>query len=94
MEHGNRWDPDIDREILDTALELLVKRGYAGASANHVAANSSVSRSSIYRRYSNTDEMLVAAIHHGVTQNPPEYSGNARLDLGTMFAIVTHMFLR
>ena len=73
-----------DEKIIDAAMDLLIERGYAGATIGAVAMRARVGSKTIYRRYANRVEMLAAAIDESLGVRPVENSGNTRLDLRSM----------
>jgi len=50
--------------ILDAAIEEFVEHGIAGMAIERIAARAGVARSTIYRRWSSTDELGMAALEH------------------------------
>jgi AcrR family transcriptional regulator len=65
---GRRRDTRLDAAILDAALALFVEGGVVAASFEAIAARTGASRSTIYRRWPNRDELLLAAIDRLRTQ--------------------------
>ena len=60
--YGRPRDTGATERIFDAAVDLLVERGYAGATVGAVAARAGVGVKTIYRRFANRDEMLLASI--------------------------------
>jgi len=76
-----------DRAILQTALQLLVSYGYDGMSIEAVAAAAGVGKPTIYRRYANKRELVIAAVTDlAESLPPPRRSGDVRADLVTFLA--------
>ena len=59
--------PAVDDRIFETALELLRSRGPAAVSIESVAAASGIAKTTIYRRYENSESLLTAAIGSATT---------------------------
>ncbi|MGV8882251.1 MAG: TetR/AcrR family transcriptional regulator [Rhodoglobus sp.] len=57
----------VDNRIFDAALELLRSRGPAAVSIESVAASSGIAKTTIYRRYDNSESLLTAAIKSATT---------------------------
>ena len=51
-------------KILDSALQLLVERGYHGVGLEEVARDAGVSRQAVYLHFKSKAELLVAAAQH------------------------------
>lgn len=47
-----------DRKILRAAMEIAMQRGIAGVTIEEVARRSGVAKTTIYRRYANTNDLL------------------------------------
>lgn len=60
-----------DRKIVAAVLSLLVHEGPGRVSIESVAAESGVAKTSIYRRYANSTQLLEAALEHTVTATAP-----------------------
>lgn len=81
---GRPRDPETDRRILDTALRLLGRDGYARMSMDAVAAEAGVTKPTIYRRYSGKAELATAALARLAAsreQSAPEPTGVLQIDL-------------
>ncbi|WP_430448555.1 TetR/AcrR family transcriptional regulator [Rhodophyticola sp.] len=50
------------RAILDATLQLYLEKGYSGTSTDEVAARSSVSKQTIYRHFSDKDDLVREAL--------------------------------
>ena len=85
---------DADEKILDAAMELLVERGYEGATIGAVAMRARVGSKTIYRRYVNRVEMLAAAIDERLGVRPVENTGNTLADLRAMVSMLAGITLR
>jgi len=84
---GRRRDPLCDEAIFAATLALFAEEGYAGISIEGVAARAGVAKATIYRRYPNKAQLVVAAVHTcaGMTDYLPD-TGDARADLTSMLA--------
>ncbi len=85
---------DITRRILDAALELIVEDGYGSCSIEAISAKSGVAKPTIYRRYSNRHEVVLAALEWGLTVLSVPNSGYLETDLRAMIAIMVEGHLR
>ncbi|BBZ02994.1 TetR family transcriptional regulator [Mycolicibacterium chitae] len=59
---GRPRDRATDLAILRAGLELFIERGVEGASMEQIAKQAGVGKPSIYRRWSNKEELIAAAI--------------------------------
>jgi AcrR family transcriptional regulator len=80
---GRPPDPEADRLILQTAKRLLSEQGYARMSMDAVARAAGVARTTLYRRYRDKSELVIAAIEHtrAAAGGAPPDTGSARRDL-------------
>lgn len=67
---GRPRDPDRDQAILAATRELLAERGYAGVSIEAVAAKAGTAKTTIYRRWQDKHDLLVAALKDHVPHYP------------------------
>lgn len=67
---GRPRNPEADKAILDAALELLIERGVEATSIEHIAKRAGVTRATVYRRYPDKTQLLIAAIESSYG-NPP-----------------------
>ena len=76
-----------DRAILDTTIRLLADQGYDAMSIEGVAAAAGVGKTTIYRRYPNKRDLVIAALSATATAIPnPADSGSTRDDLLALIA--------
>jgi AcrR family transcriptional regulator len=94
MGRGRPRSAVADENILSSALELLVERGYGGATIGAVAMHAHAGSQTIYRRYANRDEMLAAAIDWGVHVREVENTGDTRADLRMMLSAMAESMPR
>jgi AcrR family transcriptional regulator len=66
---GRPRDPAADEAILRTVAELFVEHGAEGVTFEQISKRSGLARATIYRRWKNKNELLVAALRHYRTQN-------------------------
>jgi AcrR family transcriptional regulator len=69
---GRPRDPSVDQAVLRAALELFIEHGIAGASIEKIAKRAGVAKTSIYRRWSNREALIVQAIE--VARNATGYT--------------------
>jgi AcrR family transcriptional regulator len=82
--YGRPRDNGATERIFDGAVDLLVERGYAGTTIAAVAARAGCGTQTIYRRFVNRDEMLLASIEARAVIPPLRNSGRTIDDLVTM----------
>ena len=79
---GRPRSPEADTAIVQATLELLAEVGYRSMTMEQVRARSGVGKATIYRRYSNKDELVRAAMVHLHHELPlPDDTGSLRGDL-------------
>jgi AcrR family transcriptional regulator len=81
---GRPLDPEVDRAILAAAGEIFVREGFQNMTLPGVAAAAGVAKTTVYRRYPNTVELVLATINHLNTDAPVPDTGSARDDLVTV----------
>ena len=67
---GRPRDQLVDEAVLRAALELFSENGIEGASIGQIANRAGIARTTIYRRWSSREDLLVNAIER--TRNFPE----------------------
>ena len=67
---GRPRNADADAAILDAALGLLIERGAETVSIEQVARRAGVTRATVYRRFADKTQLLIAAIESAYG-NPP-----------------------
>jgi AcrR family transcriptional regulator len=75
---GRPRSPEIDARLVDATLSLLREAGPEAVNIQAVAGRSGIAKTTIYRRYSNRDAMLRAAIGSAVTPPPDPPSADVR----------------
>jgi AcrR family transcriptional regulator len=71
----------VDTAILDAALRLLSREGYARMSMDGLAAEAGVSKATIYLRYRSKADLATAALAHLREAGRPAPTGDLRADL-------------
>src|ERR1700683_4983723 len=76
-----------EHAIIEATLDLFAEQGFEGVCVEAVAARAGVGKSTIYRRWPNKEELLLAAL--GALKSPyPEPAGvSARGQLGGMLHV-------
>jgi AcrR family transcriptional regulator len=76
-----------DQAILDTTMRLLAEQGYDAMSIEGVAAAAGVGKTTIYRRYPNKRDLVIAALGSVAATLPePSNAGNTRDDIRALIA--------
>jgi AcrR family transcriptional regulator len=83
---GNQEDLDpravrTRKIVLDAARELIVGEGQEAVTPTRLASDTGISRSTIYRRWPEPDDIVLEAIGSDTERPPFEPSGNTREDL-------------
>lgn len=68
---GRPRNADADAAILDAALSLLIERGAEAASIEQVARRAGVTRATVYRRFADKTQLLIAAVESAYGNPPP-----------------------
>jgi AcrR family transcriptional regulator len=78
--------PAAHAKALAAARDLLVDHGIDGFTVEGVALRSGVAKTTIYRHFASTHELLLAALEDLVQPLPTPNTGSLRDDLVTLFA--------
>ncbi|MCC8471602.1 TetR/AcrR family transcriptional regulator [Xanthomonas phaseoli] len=82
---GGRPPPDkagdVDRRLLDAALQLFLERGFEHTSCEDIARLAGAGKASLYARYANKDAIFEAVIRRDVQTQPLPAASSAPLDL-------------
>jgi AcrR family transcriptional regulator len=79
---GRPRDPRKDAAILDAVLALVSEIGYEAVSIEGVASRADTSKATIYRRWANKHDLVVAAVRaHQGPPHPAVDTGSLRGDL-------------
>src|SRR6266487_2368234 len=95
---GRPRSAQAHKAILDATLALLAEEGFQGLSIEEVAAKARVGKTTIYRRWSSKDELVIDAIREVQINLSIVDTGNFRNDLMTLFknayqGMMTHPLL-
>lgn len=83
---GRPPDPDLERAIIDAALDILRSSGLNGLTYVSVAKHAGTTRPAIYRRFPDITELAVAAVASLAEATAPERTGDHLHDLTTELA--------
>ena len=85
---GRPRSEQAEQAIIEATLDLFAEKGFEGVCVEAVAARAGVGKATIYRRWPNKEELLLAAL--GSLKSPyPEPGGVcARDDLVAMLAVM------
>jgi AcrR family transcriptional regulator len=78
---GRPLDPGVDLAILDAAGAIFVRDGFQSLTLPRVAAAAGVAKTTVYRRYASTVDLVLATIDHLNAYEPEPNTGSARDDL-------------
>ena len=81
---GRPRSAQAHKAILDATLELLAEEGFQGLSIEEVAARAGVGKTTIYRRWSSKEELVIDAIREVQINLSIVDTGNFRNDLMTL----------
>lgn len=59
---GRPRDPNLDRRILHAARHVLAERGFTGTSMDEIARTAGVGKDTLYRRWSNKEDLLLQVL--------------------------------
>ncbi|MBU9763741.1 TetR/AcrR family transcriptional regulator [Mycobacterium sp. TNTM28] len=84
---GRPRDMAVDRVILRAALDLFIERGVEGFSIEQIAKRARVGKPTIYRRWSNKEELIAAAMETLIAEEVHWASAEA-VDTESPYALV------
>ncbi|CAJ1497437.1 TetR/AcrR family transcriptional regulator [[Mycobacterium] burgundiense] len=84
---GRPRDRETDLAILRAGLELFIERGVEGTSVEQIAKQAGVGKPSIYRRWSNKEELIAAAIETLVVDEV-QWASAEEVDAESPYALV------
>jgi AcrR family transcriptional regulator len=87
---GRPRDAAADDAILKTTLELLAEVGLHGMTIEAIAARAGVSRPTVYRRWRNREEIVIAALTAAVRPLRDPDTGDTQRDLFLMLSALAH----
>lgn len=72
-----------DAQILDAAIEVLLERGYSGATTRQLAEAADISEMTLFRRFGTKARLAAAAVAHVLQYEKMdvEYTGDVEADL-------------
>src|SRR5882724_6909759 len=84
---GRPRSEQAEQAIIESTLDLFAEQGFEGVCVEAVAARAGVGKATIYRRWPNKEELLLAALSS--MKSPfPEPTGNVRDDLVAQMAVM------
>lgn len=78
---GRPRSPEVNRGVLQAALRVMGRKGYAGMTMDEVALEAGVTRPTIYLRYPGKAELATAALAAHRDLGRPDETGDLRVDL-------------
>src|SRR5260370_35342567 len=90
---GRPRSAQAHKAILDATLELLAEEGFQGLSIEEVAARAGAGKTTIYRRWSSKEELVMEAIRQVQIEVPVMDTGNFRNDLAALLETVYQDFM-
>jgi len=90
---GRPRSAQAHKAIIDATLELLAEEGFQGLSIEAVAARAGVGKTTIYRRWSSKEELVMEAVRHVQIDVPFVDTGNFRNDLVVLLKTVYQGFM-
>lgn len=90
---GRPRDPEVDRRIIDAAVQLYGEAGWAGFSLEAVARLAGVGKASIYLRWSAKEQLLADALAARVANVADSDTGTLRGDLLTLARQLLRVYL-
>lgn len=82
---GRPRSAQAHKAILDATLELLAEEGFQGLSIEAIAVRARVGKTTIYRRWSSKDELVIDALHEVQVNLSMVDTGNFRNDFVAIF---------
>ncbi|MBB4680133.1 TetR/AcrR family transcriptional regulator [Crossiella cryophila] len=89
---GRPRDERVDQRILDAVVAELAERGVAGFASNRVAARSGVAKRSIYSRWPNNEELILAGLSTLTAHVTHPRTGSVRGDLTALAEVLAELF--
>lgn len=78
---SRRRGEDLEQAIYAAVVGLLAKRGYGACTMEGIAAAAKTGKAALYRRWSNVDDLIVAALDAMMPAFDPPDTGTIRDDL-------------
>ena len=97
IDRMSRWEPDARGRLLRAAIELFSERGYEATTAAHIAAHAGLTKTTLFRHFSDKREILfqgqdilVAGLNAGVAAAPAEASPTELMRAGIASLCAAH----
>ena len=84
---GRPRSEQAEQAIIEATLDLFAEKGFEGVCVELVAARAGVGKATIYRRWANKEELLLAALS-SMKSPIPEPTGSVRDDLLAMVEVM------
>ncbi|MBV7331493.1 TetR/AcrR family transcriptional regulator [Chloroflexi bacterium TSY] len=84
-----------DEAILEKAMEVIIEQGYTGATTKQIAAAAGINELTLFRRFENKKNLVLAAARREVEEFADEeirYTGNVEADLRDVVAYYQDAF--
>jgi AcrR family transcriptional regulator len=91
---GRPRDVKAELAILEATLDSFIEEGYRGMNIESVAARAGVAKTTIYRRWPNKEDLLVAAIGSVIEDFPVPDSGDVEADMSFIVNRVHHFITK
>jgi len=78
---GRPRDPELERRIKASALEVLARHGFSGLTLERVCAGAGVPKATFYRRWSTPREAAIEAFNERFEHGLIQETGDLRADL-------------
>ncbi|QNP74691.1 TetR/AcrR family transcriptional regulator [Streptomyces roseirectus] len=88
---GRPRDPGADARILQAAVDELAETGIAGFRTNSVAARAKVAKRTLYSRWPERDELILAALSTFSGRLYPPRTGSLEADLRILYAAMAEV---
>ena len=85
---GRPRSEQAEQAIIEATLDLFGEQGFEGVCVEAVAARAGVGKATIYRRWPNKEELLLAALGSLKSPYPEPAGGSARDDLVAMLSVM------
>jgi AcrR family transcriptional regulator len=84
---GRPRDPDVDRSVVDAAVDIISELGFEGMTMEAVARRAGVAKATLYRRFPSKVDLAVAVCEAASPTMPPTPdTGSVREDLVRVLA--------
>src|ERR1700692_2821948 len=85
---GRPRSEQAEQAIIEPPLDLFAEQEFEGVCVEAVAARAGVGKATIYRRWPNKEELLLAALGSLKSPYPEPAGGSARDDLVAMLTVM------